>query len=93
LRAKGGPAESVLRWPSASPHKRQRSAPEKYPLPCRERNIIHFGGWGISNVSQLAPYVGTSANGSIMLNLTSTSHLTLEGIPGGLQNSWFNFNA
>jgi len=39
------------------------------------------------------PLCGDERHGSIMLNLTSTSHLTLEGIPGGLQNSWFNFNA
>jgi hypothetical protein len=44
-------------------------------------------------VQQLAPYVTTTADGSIMLALSASSHLTLEGIPGGLQNSWFNFNA
>jgi probable HAF family extracellular repeat protein len=56
-------------------------------------DIILFGGWGISNVQQLSPYVSTSADGSLVLNMSGSSHLTLEGIPGGLQNSWFNFNA
>jgi hypothetical protein len=56
-------------------------------------DVINFAGWGISNVSQLAPFVSTSADGSIVLNLSGSSHLTLEGIPGGLQDSWFNFHA
>jgi hypothetical protein len=56
-------------------------------------DIILFGGWGISNVQQLSPYVSTSADGSIVLNMSGSSHLTLEGIPGGLQNSWFNLDA
>jgi hypothetical protein len=34
-----------------------------------------------------------STDGSIMLNLDGSSRLTLEGIPGGLQDSWFNFHA
>ena len=55
--------------------------------------MIDFAGWGITNVSQLGPYVSTSADGSIVLNLGGNTHLTLEGIPGGLQNSWFNFHA
>jgi Ca2+-binding RTX toxin-like protein len=54
---------------------------------------IAIAGFGFTHVTQLAPYVGTSVDGSIMLNLSSTSHLTLEGIPGGLQDSWFNFHA
>jgi hypothetical protein len=49
-------------------------------------------GFGFTHVTQFAPYVGTSADGSIMLNLGGSSHLTLEGIAGGLQDSWFNFH-
>jgi hypothetical protein len=56
-------------------------------------DVINIAGFGITNVQGFAPYVSTSADGSIMLNLGGSSHLTLEGIPGGLQNSWFNFHA
>jgi Ca2+-binding RTX toxin-like protein len=56
-------------------------------------DVIDFAGWGITSVSQLAPYVSTSPDGSIVLNMSGSAHLTLEGIPGGLQNSWFNFHA
>jgi hypothetical protein len=56
-------------------------------------DVINIAGFGITNVQGFAPYVSTSADGSIVLNLSSASHLTLEGIPGGLQNSWFNFHA
>ncbi|MGO9701776.1 MAG: calcium-binding protein [Xanthobacteraceae bacterium] len=55
-------------------------------------DVIDFAGWGITSVGQLGPYVSTSSDGSIMLNLGGHA-LTLEGIPGGLQNSWFNFHA
>jgi hypothetical protein len=55
--------------------------------------VIDFAGWGITSVNQLAPYVSTSADSSIVLNLGGSAQLTLEGIPGGLQNSWFNFHA
>jgi len=54
---------------------------------------IAIAGFGFTHVTQFAPYVGTSADGSIMLNLGGSSHLTLEGIAGGLQDSWFNFHA
>jgi hypothetical protein len=56
-------------------------------------DVINIAGFGISTVQGFAPYVSTSADGSIMLNFSSSSHLTLEGIAGGLQNSWFNFHA
>jgi hypothetical protein len=54
---------------------------------------VAIAGFGFTHVTQFAPYLGMSADGSIMLNLGGSSHLTLEGIPGGLQNSWFNFHA
>jgi len=55
-------------------------------------DVINIAGFGITNVQGFAPYVSTSADGSIVLNLSASSHLTLEGITGGLQNSWFNFH-
>jgi len=55
-------------------------------------DVINIAGFGITNVQGFAPYVSTSADGSIVLNLGGSSQLTLEGIPGGLQNSWFNFH-
>src|SRR5262249_51370966 len=54
---------------------------------------IAIAGFGFTHVTQFAPYLGLSGDGSIMLNLGGSSHLTLEGIPGGLQDSWFNFHA
>jgi hypothetical protein len=54
---------------------------------------IAIAGFGFTHVTQFAPYLGMSADGSIMLNLSPSSHLTLEGIAGGLQDSWFNFHA
>src|SRR5262249_3633799 len=55
-------------------------------------DVINIAGFGITDVQGFAPYVSTSPDGSIMLNLNGPT-LTLQGIPGGLQNSWFNFNA
>jgi Ca2+-binding RTX toxin-like protein len=54
---------------------------------------VAIAGFGFTHVTQFAPYVTTSADGSIMLALSPTAHLTLEGIKGGLQDSWFNFHA
>jgi probable HAF family extracellular repeat protein len=52
---------------------------------------VDLRGWGLANVQQLSPYVGHSADGSIMLSLGGGT-LTLEGIAGDLQNSWFKFS-
>jgi endoglucanase len=56
-------------------------------------DVINIAGFGFTHVTQFAPYVTTSADGSIALAFSATSRLTLEGIAGGLQDSWFNFHA
>jgi hypothetical protein len=54
---------------------------------------IAIAGFGFTHVTQFAPYVTTSPDGSIAFAFSATSLLTLEGIAGGLQNTWFNFHA
>jgi len=54
---------------------------------------IAIAGFGFTHVTQFAPYVTTTADGSIALAFSASSRLTLEGIKGGLQDSWFNFHA
>jgi fibronectin-binding autotransporter adhesin len=56
-------------------------------------DVIDFAGWGITNVSQLAPYLTHSADGSDVIALSGSQQLTLEGVTGALQNPWFNFHA
>jgi serralysin len=56
-------------------------------------DVINIAGFGITTAAGFAPFESTSADGSIVLNLSSATRLTLQGIPGGLQDNWFNFNA